>query len=134
MLTDIGNEIHAHLACSPHLDDGTGETSAAIDRQGYQSALLVINSGAAAGTPDSFTVDAILQDSADGSTDWQAVSGVAITTITAINTQAIDAINLSSLRRYVRCVTTVEFVNGTAPTIGVAGLLVLGGAEVLPAV
>lgn len=133
-LTDVGHEIKFNRAISPHNDDGTGENGAAINRQGYQSALLAVDVGATEGTPDSFTVDVLLQESADGSTGWTEVDDSAITTITAINTSQVKAVNLAGLKQYVRAVAAVEFVNGTSPKVLMAASLILGGADTLPAV
>lgn len=132
--TDIGNEIHFHRAISPHNDDGAGENGAAVDRQGYQSCLLALDVGATEGTPDSFTVDCLLQESEDGSTSWAQVDDSALTQITAINTSQVRAINLAKCKRYIRAVAAVEFVNGTTPKVLLSGALILGGPDTLPAV
>lgn len=110
---------------------------AAIDRQGFLSCELWHAAGAATGTPTSRTVDAKLQDSADGSTGWAdynpdgAGSGAAAQ-LTANDTEARKAVNLASAKRWIRVVETVAFVGGTSPAIPVAAAVVLGGADALP--
>lgn len=132
--TDIGHEIKFNRAISPHSDNGAGEDGAAIDRLGYQSALLAIDVGAVSGTPNSFAVNAVLYESADGTTGWTSVDDSAITEITTIDTKQVKEINLAGLKRYIKAVLQVEFVNGTSPEVLVAGALILGGADTLPAV
>lgn len=78
-------------------------TSAAVDLIDYDGPVLVVqNHGTGTGT-----LDGKIQDSADGSTDWQDVSGLTFTQVTTTaNTQKI-AFNAKSVRRYVRYVGTI---------------------------
>lgn len=115
--------------------------SAAIDRLGYQSCKLATQTGATSGTPTSFTVNAKVQDSADGSTGWAdyvpprgVAADAAITALAAASAVGTKDIDLSSAKRYVRVVEVTAFVGGTAPTVGCVSELVLGGADFLPAV
>lgn len=102
---------------------------AAIDQgastsEKHDEALFIFETGAVAGTPDSFTVVAKLQDSADNSswsdvTDLNIIAEEAATvTISAANTIKTFALrNVYGLRRYYRLVLTVAFVNGSSPTV-----------------
>lgn len=132
-LTDVGAEIKAVAGFSPQAAAAGAINGTAIDRLGFQSAVLHGRTGAATGTPTSQTYDLKLQDSADGTTGWADIAGSAITQITAVNTEAEKDVNLSGAKRYVRAVGTVAFVGGTTPTLLVASALVLGGASELPA-
>jgi hypothetical protein len=85
------------------------------------------------GTPTSFTYDAKLEDSADGSTGWAALVGAAITQIVAASTAGYKDVDLSSAKRYIRAVDVIAFVGGTSPKLNAAVAVVLGGADVLPA-
>ena len=109
-------------------------TGTAVDRRGYGSCEIVVGTGAVTGSPSAQTVDAKLQESADGSTGWTDVADdagttVAITQITAANTDARKSAKLSAQKRYVRLAATVAFTSGSTPKIGVYGAIVLGGAK-----
>ncbi len=98
----------------------------------YQSATLHAASGAVTGSPTTQTLDAKLQDSADGSTGWADITGAAITQITAANAEAEVDVDLSGAKRYIRVVEVVAFTGGTTPTLGAQETVVLGGADRLP--
>jgi hypothetical protein len=96
---------------------------------GGASAYLNVQCGAATGTPSAQTVDGKLQDSADGSSDWQDI-GDAITTITTDDSAAESpGINLTNKREWIRAVVTVGFTDGSTPTIPVAASVTFGGRE-----
>lgn len=78
-------------------------TSSAVDLLGYEGPVLVIqNHGTGTGT-----LDGKLQDSGDGSTDWQDVTGATFTQVTTTaNTQKL-ALSPRGVRRYVRYVGTI---------------------------
>lgn len=102
-----------------------------IDTFGYNSATFVIQNGAATGTPDSYTVNAKLQEGAlaNGS-DMADVSGVTITAITADSKSAVlrvDGLG-TSRKRYLRVVVTPAFVNGTSPKALISAVANLGRA------
>jgi len=111
----------------------------AIDRTGMMACKMHVSTGAATGTPTSFTVITKLQDSADGTTfadftDPVSGSVPTVPTVTAVDSEAELAVNLLGARQYIRTVTTVAFVGGTTPTLVCAPLFVLGGADEEPAV
>lgn len=102
------------------------------------SATLVAVTGAATGTPTTQTLDAKIQDSADGSTGWadyippdQATVG-AITQITAVNTVGDVDVNLAGAKQYIRVVEVLAFTGGTTPTLGVQTTVILGGFDRTP--
>lgn len=112
----------------------------AIDVRDFESAVLMVQTGAITGAPTSQTVDSKLQKSDDGSTGWTDLvpstpypgsATAAIPQITAANAEKHVDVNLAGVN-YVREVSTVAFVAGTAPTIVVASALVLGGAKKAP--
>lgn len=131
-VSQIGHLISAKAGTVPVAASAGTRNGSAIDRQGMGSCVLQAQSGASSGTPTSFTLNAKLQDSDDGSTGWADYtppSGTAaITAITAVNTNAEKDIDLAGAKRYVRVQEVVAFVGGTAPTLGAATSVVLGGA------
>lgn len=107
-----------------------------IDTLGYESAMFVVENGAATGTPDSYTVAGKVQESAaaNGSSPVD-ISGAAITTITADSKSAqirVDGLGTGSRLRYIGLVVTSAFVNGTSPKALVSGLCLLGRAKRVP--
>jgi hypothetical protein len=99
---------------------------AAIDRLGFEEALVVVNSGenGAGGT-----VDAKVQESEDGSTGWTDIAGAAFTQITEANDNTVYAgrLNLVGRKRYLRVVAVVATA---ACDLGVD--VILGAAKQLP--
>ena len=115
---------------------------ASIDRVAHGlagSAVIHQVTGAETGTPTTVSVQTNVQHAPDNST-WTnyippGASTVAETAaVTAINTDASVAVDLSAAQRYVRVQTVVAFTGGTSPTIEVAADIVLAGERVLPAV
>lgn len=133
-LRNIGSYLAPKHGLSAVASSAGSRNGSAIDRLGYESAQLVVQTGAVTGAPTSFTVDVKLQDSADGSTGWAdytapgASAVAAIATMTAADTTAKANVDLSGAKRFVRAVGTVGFVAGTTPTALNNCVLVLGGA------
>ena len=99
---------------------------------GGASVFIAVQCGAASGSPSSFTVDAKIQDSADGSTGWADLgTGSVATTLTADDTFSQSAgINLTPGNKgFIRSVVTVAFVAGTTPKIEVGATLIIGGRD-----
>jgi len=114
---------------------------AAIDRSPaggvhYHGLTLHAASGAETGAPSARTLDAKIQDSADGSTGWAdyipQATVAAIAQITAANAEAEVDVDLSGAKRYVRVVEVVAFTGGTAPTLGAQETVILSGADRTP--
>lgn len=119
--------------------NGTGVDRAvagsATTNPNYDSAVLYTRTGAATGTPDSLTVVAKIQDSADNTNfDDFKPDGVNIAThtVAAASTDGQLSINLRGARRYIRVVETAAFVNGTTPQVVSTSVLVLGTANINP--
>lgn len=112
-------------------------TGSAIDTAGYGDGMVVVQVGATTGTPTSFTVDAKVQESADGSSGWADISGDSLVQVTSANKTGEIKIALgtrSASKRYVRVVVTPAFSGGTSPTVGVGAVVILGNPEVSPTV
>lgn len=131
--SDIGSFIKPVKGINPANQAAGTVNGAAIDRQRYGSCTLHLAVGAATGSPTAQTVDAKLQDSADGSTGWADLTGAAVTQRTADNTEAEVDANLAGAKQYIRAVVVVAFTAGTSPAIPIAATVVLGGADELPA-
>jgi hypothetical protein len=83
-------------------------TGSAVDLLAYEGPLIVVqNLGAVTGS-----IVGKVQDSADGSTDWQDVSGAAFTSATAAGQQSLT-LDADSCRRYVRYIGTIT----TGPSV-----------------
>ena len=126
---DIG--AYLKFKANPPVDvDAAGTINgAAIDRRGYESCVLFAATGDLGGSPSAQSLDAKLQDSADGSTDWTDITGAAVTQIVAADTEARVDVNLIGVRRYIRVVRVAAFTGGITPTFDAATLVVLGGAD-----
>lgn len=131
---DIGAGIKVVRGIAPADASAGTINGAAIDREGYLSAVLHHTCGAASGSPSAQTVDSKIQDSADGSTGWADYTGGAAAQLTADDAEAEVDIDLSGAKRYIRVVNVVGFTGGTSPAVEVAATVVLGGADVTPAV
>jgi len=130
----IGEEIKCVEAIRAISGAATTYNSPAyVDRLGYDSAVLVVTAGAATGTPDSFTVNAKVQEedvsSAGSLVD---ITGAAITQMTAAG-KATIAFSLRPQKRYLNVALTITMLNGSSPKIPVSAVLVLGGAVINPA-
>lgn len=114
----------ASLVSATRTADANGT---AVDTLGYNSAALVIQAGdidlANADETYAFSVE----ESADGSTGWAAISG-ATNTVTADNQTKvirIDGLGTGTRKRYLRAVLDV---GGTTPSIPGSAVFLLGNA------
>lgn len=131
---NVGGIVTSKVALTPRNQAAAasfGLNGSSIQKKDALSALFVVSLGATEGTPDSFTVDARLEDSADNSS-FAAVSAVtgrtpsvAITQITAAAGRAFLEVDLRHVREYFRLSFTVAFVNGTSPKINMCAECVL---------
>lgn len=88
----------------------TGQGSAVDIRDVEGDLAIVLDSGAGSGD---MTLDAKLQDSADGSTGWADVSGAAFTQVTTAASQQKIVVDTNAVKRYVRAAYTIA---GTTPS------------------
>lgn len=120
---------------APVSSTGGAITGSAIDTQGYGDGMVIVQVGGTTGTPTSFTVDAKVQESADGSTGWADISGDALVQVTSANKTGEIKVALgsrSASKRYIRVIVTPALTGGTTPTVGVGAVVVLGNPEVSP--
>jgi len=92
-------------------------TGSSVDILDVDGPMLIVQQvGTVSGTTP--TWDGKIQDSADGSTDWQDVTGATFTQVTASNKIHAIKLEASQVRRYIRYVGTI---GGTStPTFPVA--------------
>lgn len=134
---DIGAFVAPCVSISPR--NAAAETYAgiAVDRLEARSCVLVVESGAPTGAPDSYTLAGKLQHS-DTTTDGDFVdfqideTTVAIETITADGSLKTVNVDLSSAKRYVRAKATLAFVNGSSPKLPYSASIILGGGRKVP--
>lgn len=129
---DIGSKIKLLAGINPIDTVAATINGPSIDRQGFLSAVLGLQVGAASGGPTAQPVDAALEDSADGTTFAAVSPAVNLPQLTADNTASEVDVDLVRLRQFIRVVVTVAFTGGAAPAIDVAAPIVLGGADVVP--
>lgn len=101
-----------------------------------QGAKAVVYVGAATGTPDAFTVDAVIEDSANNS-NWNTATDAegnnyAMTQMSAAGIGTIENVDVGRLRRYVRLSVTHAFTGGTSPKLGLSGVILLGNSQESP--
>lgn len=133
-VSNISHMIKPVRGNAPAAQTAGAVNGASIDALGYGSLDLFFSVGATTGSPTSFTVDAAIQDSDDGTTFAAITAATAsIAQVTAINTDRRLSLDLSLIRRYVRVVSTVAFVGGTTPAALICSVPVLGGAVIKPA-
>lgn len=136
-LRDIGSFVKVVNGINPTNSGAQTINGPAIDRMQspgkmFQSAVLKVSAGAAAGGPSALTVGGKLQDSGDGQAGWNDIAGAAITQLSAENTDEQVKVDLSGARRYIRTVVPVQFTGGSSPTLPVAAEVLLGGSTELP--
>lgn len=103
----------------------------AVDRKGDLSCSVITQIGAATGSPTSFIVTTTVEDSADGSTDWQIIA--TSNDLLVDNSIGKLDVDLSSARKFIRISAVPVFVGGTVPTIDIAANGVISGANEYPA-
>lgn len=129
----------AALSINPISSAAGTVNGSAVDRMagggnvGYMSAKVVVQGGAASGTPSAQSITSTLQDSADGSTGWADVTdadGNAIGELAVISADdGISSLNvdLSRAKRYLRVESVIAFTGGTSPEVVHSACIVLGG-------
>lgn len=136
-ITGIGPKIKTVIGTPPgNIAAGT-VNGTGIDRLGYSSCVLEVQTGAVGGGPTTQTLDVKLQHSdSSGSGYVDFVPGAsgsgAVPQLTAINTRNAQAIDLRGAKRYIRAVAVTAFTGGASPTFAQAVVVVLGGADTEP--
>lgn len=132
--TDAGVLVGIRKGTAPAAVAAGTRNSVGIDRLGFDSGVLIAQTGAATGTPTTLTLAAKIQESADGTTGWADIAGAVIDPLTAENSVARVNLRLPTAKRFLRVVETVGFTGGTSPTLGASSAFVLCGPDEIPAV
>lgn len=120
MITQYALEKLQYFPLHPVAQETTTFTGAGgnvADLAAFEGDLqILLDSGAAAA---SGTMTGVIQDSADGSTDWQPVTGGAFTAVAQAASRQVLTINSDNIRRFIRFVGTIA-ASGTT-TYSVVG-------------
>jgi hypothetical protein len=127
----VGTKISVQMAVAPIAADSL-QTSAAIDRKGFFSAVLVVENGAATGSPSSYTVNAKMQHCATSDGQFNDVTGEVITQIVANGVKQELNIDLRSYERFVKVLVTPALAGGSSPKALISAVLVLGDSYIEP--
>lgn len=123
---NLGENIKTGLALEPIGDDGA-QNGVVIDRKGFYGAVFTTVVGLATGSPSAQTVDSKIQESdANDGSGMTDVSGATMTQIAADSLGGEINVDLNSLKRYIRVVTTVALTGGTTPKLPVGVTYTLG--------
>lgn len=132
-LNGIGPDIKLATGLPPLNRAATTTEGTGVDRLGFGSVVIDVEAGAAEGTPDSFTLDISLEHSDSSGSGYEALTGSAVTQITAASSRKRKSVSLKAAKRYIRVKPALAFVGGTTPKLNTAVVLVLGGAVESPA-
>ncbi len=132
-MRSVYDGIKATLGIAPIAQGASEKLSAAIDTLGYSSALIEVATGAATGTPDSYSVACKVTECATSGGSYADVSG-ATATLAADGKHAqirVEGLGTSRLR-YLKVSMTPAFVGGTSPAALVGATALLGHAFKVP--
>ncbi len=134
-MRSIYDNVGVSKSLVPQSDTGgSAVNGSAIDTLGFNTAMLVFESGAVSGAPTTTSIAVKVQESANGSSGWGDAldnTGTVIGgTVTAASTQLLARIEGLGLnrKRYLRVVETTTFSGGTSPAVLVHGNILLGRA------
>jgi hypothetical protein len=132
-MRSIYDNVAVLKSVAPQSDaGGSAVNGTAVDTLGYNTAMLAFESGAVSGSPTTTSIAVKIQESADGSTNWQDAKDNTNTTIGGTVTAASTALlaRIEGLgvnrKRYLRVVETTTFSGGTSPAVLVHGNIILG--------
>lgn len=97
------------------------------------SAVLIVSTGAATGSPSAMAVDVRVAESETAGGTYTAIEDTDITQITNLTTGTETVkFELESRQRFLKVQATVAFTGGTDPEVPICAVLVLGGYSVEP--
>lgn len=131
LVRDSGAYVLGAAGVLPQNSGAATVNGSAIDRGDYQSCVVHAMTGTATGSPSAQSHTFKLQDSPDGSTDWNDLTdvhgNVYSTEITADETIADLDVKLGGAKKYIRVVATVAFTDGSSPANDIAAVVALAG-------
>ncbi len=110
-LSDRGNTVAVSSLRATAAITATGQGSAVDVRTRRGLGVIILDS--AAGTGTSPTLDAVIQDSADGSTGWATVAGATFTQVAGAASLQTLVFDFDACRGFIR---VSETVGGTTPS------------------
>jgi len=131
--TDVKSHVSVVQSLGPAARTAAAD-GAAVDLAGYDAAVVVIDTGTAAGTNPSFTFE-VQESDTTTSGDFVAVAAADLDgtepVITTANDVSVHEIGYKGRKRYLR--VTIEAVAGTdTPTLPCTGLVVRAKPRKLP--
>jgi hypothetical protein len=142
LMGKLGNLLKPFIGVVPLAVSAGTRNGAAINRlvNGSMAAglELTVVTGVETGAPSARTVDAKIQDSANGSTGWadyippDQATVAAIAQITAASSVARVSVNLAGAKQFVRVADTTAFTAGSSPTLNVGSIVQLHGFDRTP--
>lgn len=124
-----GEKIKVMPTISPKgITNGLTITGIAVDRLGFRYAALVIQHGAATGTPLNYSVPIKLEESSDNSV-WADVTSPIATYNADSNTYDCDVLNIDLIgrKRYIRASATATINGGSSPAMPLSATFILSG-------
>ena len=131
----IDENLAKRLALSPQLLSAGDTNGEEFDRLGtseypFEQVSLAVIVGADSGTPDSFTLDCVLQHSDTSGSDYTDLASIA--QIDGENEVEPVSYDITAAKRYLRPKFTAAFVNGSSPKLDVAALYIFGASKKEP--
>lgn len=100
-------DVLQQLNSLPNLSRTANANGTAIDLKDYEGEAVAVLEAGAATAGSSPTLDVKLQDSDDGSTGWNDISGATFTQVTNAASSQKLSFNTDEVKRYVRAVGTL---------------------------
>ena len=133
-MRSISDNVLAVKAVDP-IAASAVQTSAAIDTMGYNTAMVVVQNGAATGSPSSYTVDAKIQECDTSGGSYTDITGATATQIVAdakLGTIRLEGLGTSARKRYIKVLVTPALSGGSSPKAIIGATVLLGRANQLP--
>lgn len=123
MITQYALEKLQHFPLHPVAQETgtfTGATTNIADLNAFEGDIqIILDSGAAAA---SGTMTGVIQDSDDGSTGWNPVTGGAFTAVAQAASKQVITLNTDNIKRYIRFVGTIAASGTTTYSVQGYGL------------
>ncbi|MGV3515621.1 hypothetical protein [Luteitalea sp.] len=131
---DLGSQIRSVASLAPVAGTGSAQNGSAVDRMGFLSAVGVVPWSTSGGVTGGTIAAKFQHSDASGGTytDYGTAVSVAIPAGPNASGVAEVPVDLSAAKRFIRLVIDSDPTGGTPASI-VAGAIVLGGADSLPA-
>jgi len=109
-MVNLGDQLGVKTLKVSGTDTAASTNGSAVDLQAWADEFaIVLNSAKGSGNADN-TLDVKIQDSADGSTGWNDISGAAFTQVlgsSGTDSTQLMSLNKNEIKRYIRYVSTM---------------------------